>query len=328
MSPDREALLAAAREVLAAEALAINGLSEVLDDRFVAAVELLGAATGRIIVTGVGKSGLIGAKIAATFCSTGSPAFFLHTADALHGDLGLVTRDDVVLALSRSGRTKEMAALVPLFERLGTPIVALVGDTTSALAGAARVVLPLGRVRDAGPEEVIPTASTAAMMALGDCLAVALMRRRGFSAESLAFVHAGGLIGRQAALRVADLMHQGDALPAVGEEATLREALVEILKKKLGMTTVRSADGHLLGVLTDGDLKRILLAEEGTAALDRPVSRFMTRTPRTIDREASVAAGVRLMEDPARGFITALVVVDGDGRPEGVLHLHDCLRPA
>jgi arabinose-5-phosphate isomerase len=165
-------------------------------------------------------------------------------------------------------------------------------------------------------------------MALGDCLAVALMRRRGFSAESLAFVHAGGLIGRQAARRVADLMHSGEALPAVGEAATLREALVEILKKKLGMTTVRQADGALAGVLTDGDLKRILLSDAGTAALEQPVGRFMTRTPRTIDREASVAAAVRVMEDPARGFITALVVVDGTGRAEGVLHLHDCLRPA
>jgi arabinose-5-phosphate isomerase len=325
--PQRD-VLDIARELLAAEADAVRGLVDLVDERFVAAVELLLAAPGRVIVTGMGKSGLVGAKMAATFCSTGTPAFFLHPGEALHGDLGLVTREDAVVAVSRSGRTTELAQLLPLLERLGTPIVALVSDTNSPLARAARIVLPLGRFREAGPGDLVPTSSTTAAMALGDALAVAVMHRRGFDAESLAFVHAGGVIGRQAALHVADLMHRGPDLPVVDETVTLREALVEIFHKRLGMTTLVDAQGLLAGVLTDGDLKRILLSPEGEGALARPVSRFMTRTPRTIDPGAAVAAAVRLMEDPERGPITSLVVIGGDRKPLGVIHLHDCLRPA
>jgi arabinose-5-phosphate isomerase len=320
--------LETARDVLRAGADALRSLLDTLDDRFTRAVDLLLAARGRVIVTGMGKSGLVAAKVAATFCSTGTPAFFLHPAEALHGDLGLVTREDVVLALSKSGRTAELAQLLPMFERLGVPIVAVVGDAQSPLGRAARVVLPLGPLREAGPAELVPTSSTTATMALGDALAVALMKRRGFDAESLAFIHAGGVIGRQAGRTAADLMHSGQALPAVSDSATLREALVEVMNKKLGMTTVTGADGRLAGILTDGDLKRILLSPRGADALDRPVSEFMTPRPRTIDADASVASAVRIMEDPARGLITSLVVVDGRGVPTGVLHLHDCLRPA
>lgn len=328
MNDDRDALLAAARQVLDAGRDAITGLSEALDDRFLAAVELLAAVSGRVVVTGVGKSGLVGAKIAATLSSTGTPAFFLHTADALHGDLGVVTKDDVVLAFSKSGRTAELIQLLPLLQRIGVPVVALVADLESPLALSARVALPLGRVRDAGPEDLIPTASTTAAMALGDALAVALMQRRGFDARSLAFVHVGGVIGRQAGVSVAEIMHSGTALPVVTEAATLREALVEILEKKLGVTTVTGRDGRLAGILTDGDLKRIFLSEMGAAALDQPVSSFMSRTPRTIAPSAPVAEAVRVMEDPGRGLVTALVVVDGAGHATGVIHLHDCLAPA
>ena len=320
--------LETARDVLRAEAEALLGLLDALDDRFARAVELLLAVRGRVIVTGMGKSGLVAAKVAATLRSTGTPAFFLHPAEALHGDLGLVTREDVVLALSKSGRTAELAQLLPLFERLGVPIVAVVGDPDSPLGQAARVVLPLGRLREAGPAELVPTSSTTAAMALGDALAIALMKRRGFDAASLAFIHAGGVIGRQAGRSVGDLMHCGEALPAVSDAATLREALVEIMHKKLGMTTVTGGDGRLAGILTDGDLKRILLSPRGEDALNRPVSEFMTRRPRTIDAEASVASAVRIMEDPERGLITSLVVVDNQGVPAGVLHLHDCLKPA
>lgn len=316
-----------ARQVLAAEVEALNGLLAGLDERFATAVDALLASRGRVIVTGMGKSGLVGAKIAATFCSTGTPAFFLHPAEALHGDLGLVTKDDVVLAISRSGRTAELAQLLPLFQRLGTPIVALVSDEDSPLARAARVVIPLGRVKEAGPGDLVPTSSTTAAMALGDALAIALMHRRGFDEASLAFVHAGGVIGRQAGLAVRDLMHSGPALPVVAESATLREALLEIIRAKLGMTTVTGSDGRLAGILTDGDLKRILLSPSGEHALEQPVADMMIRNPRTIDADAPVAAAVRVMEDPARGLITSLVVIDSGGRAEGVIHLHDCLQP-
>jgi arabinose-5-phosphate isomerase len=244
----------------------------------------------------------------------------------LHGDLGLVTEGDVVLAFSKSGRTAELSQLLPLFDRLGVPIVAIVADASSPLAKASRVVLPLPPVKEAGPEDLVPTSSTTAAMGLGDALAIALMKRRGFDAESLAFVHAGGVLGRQAVLKVKDLMHSGEALPAVSESATLREALVEILRKRLGVTTVTDAAGLLKGVLTDGDLKRIVLSPEGEGALSRPVSQFMTKAPRTIDPEASVAAAVRAMEDRERGLITSLVAVDEAHVAIGVIHLHDCLK--
>jgi arabinose-5-phosphate isomerase len=327
VSAEREAL-DSARQVLSAAIEGLQNLHDRLDGRFSAAVELLLKARGRIIVTGMGKSGLVAGKIAATLCSTGTPAFFLHPAEALHGDLGLVTADDVVLALSKSGRTAELAQLLPLFERLGVPIVAIVSDVDSPLARSAAVVIPLGRVRESGPGELVPTASTTTAMALGDALAVALMERRGFDPESLAFVHAGGLIGRQALLQVKDLMHAGDAIPSVPATATLREALVEILRKKLGMTTVDDGRGGAAGVLTDGDLKRILLSPEGDGALGKPVAAFMTSRPRTIGPDASIAAAVRLMEDPDRGAITSLVVRDEGGATLGILHLHDCLKPA
>jgi arabinose-5-phosphate isomerase len=325
---DRDRLLAAARESLAAARDALAGLDAALDERFFAAVERLGEVRGRVVVTGLGKSGLVAAKIAATLSSTGSPAVFLHTADALHGDLGVVTADDAVLALSKSGRSAELVQLLPLFKRIGVPVVAMVSDLASPLAQGADIVLPLGKVRDAGPEDLVPTASTTAMMALGDALAVTLMHRRGFDANALAFVHAGGVIGRQAGLTVEQLMHAGEALPAVSESASLREALVEILKRKLGVTTITGPDGRLAGILTDGDLKRIFLSEKGATALEAPVAGVMIRSPRTIAPTAPVAEAVRVMEDPARGFVTSLVVVDDRGNAIGIIHLHDCLKPA
>ncbi|HEX7880663.1 MAG TPA: KpsF/GutQ family sugar-phosphate isomerase [Candidatus Eisenbacteria bacterium] len=328
MTPDTDRVLAAARNSLAAARDAISGLDASLGAPFLDAIERLGAIRGRIVVTGLGKSGLVAAKIAATLSSTGSPAVFLHTSDALHGDLGVVTPDDAVLALSKSGRSAELVQLLPLFKRIGVPIVAMVSDTASPMAQGADIVLPLGKVRDAGPEDLVPTASTTAMMALGDALAVALMHRRGFDASALAFVHAGGVVGRQAGTTVEQLMHAGEALPMVSDTATLREALVEILKKKLGVTTIAAADGRLAGILTDGDLKRIFLSEKGATALESPVADMMVRSPRAIAPAAPIAEAVRVMEDPARGFVTSLVVVDGASKAIGIIHLHDCLKPA
>ena len=320
--------LDAAMGVVVSAIEALEALRGRLDAGFDGAVALLHEARGRVIVTGMGKSGLVAAKVAATFCSTGTPAFFLQPAEALHGDLGLVTKDDVVLAFSKSGRTAELSQLLPLFDRLGVKIVAVVGDLDSPLARSAAVTIPIGNVREAGPGGLVPTASTTVSMTLGDALAVALMERRGFDPESLAFVHAGGLVGRQAALRVSDLMHSGDEIPVVPATATLREGLVEIIRKKLGMTVIDDGTGRPAGVLTDGDLKRILVAAEGDRALEKPIASFMTKNPRTVAPDVSIAGAVRVMEDPARGAITSLVVLDSEGRTAGILHLHDCLKPA
>jgi arabinose-5-phosphate isomerase len=316
--------LAIGREVIAREAEVLTAVAAGLGDAFRAAVELLESAGGRIIVTGVGKSGLIGAKIAATFTSIGSPAFFLHPTEAAHGDLGIVGRDDVVLALSKSGRSAELLYLLPHLKRMGVRLLVLVSDTGSPLAAEADVAIEMGRIEEACSLDLVPTASTTATLAVGDALAVALLRRRGLTAEDLAFVHPGGVIGRRASRRVEDLMKHGPALPRIAQEASLREALGEIVDKGLGVTTLVDATGNLVGVLTDGDLKRILLGPGGDHALGQPVSRFMSRAPRTITADRLVVAAVREMETGGPGPVTCLVVVE-DRRPVGILHLHDCL---
>lgn len=317
--------LAVARDVLTRESDALRTVAERLDSSFVRAVELLEAASGRIIVCGVGKSGLVGAKIAATLTSTGTPAFFLHPTDALHGDLGIVSGQDVLLAISKSGRSAELLHLLPYVQRRGTPVIAIVESAKTPLAESAAVVIELGKIEEACSLDLVPTSSTTAAMAVGDALAVALFRRRGLTPEDFAFIHPGGLIGRQVARQVRDLMHGGDRLPRIAESATLRDALLEIVDKGLGVTTVVDGAGKLLGILTDGDLKRILLGPHGDGALKEPVARFMSSAPRVIAPDALVAAAVRLMEERRPGAVTSLVVVEAD-RPVGIIHLHDCLR--
>jgi len=317
--------VAIGRDVLEREAAALHAVAARLGSSFARAVELLEETEGRVIVTGVGKSGLVGAKLAATLTSTGCPAFFLHPTEALHGDLGIVGPADAVLALSKSGRSAELLHLLPFLKRLGVAVIALVESSDTPLGREASIVIELGRVEEACSLDLVPTASTTAALAVGDALAVALLRRRGLTADDFAYVHPGGLIGRVAARRVRDVMHGGEALPAIGQGATLREALVEIVEKGLGITTLHDDSGHLVGVLTDGDLKRILLGPEGERPLTAPVSRFMSPSPRTIDPDAMVAAAVRLMEERRPGPVTSLVVVEGE-RAVGILHLHDCLR--
>ena len=317
--------LAVGREVLGREVEALRGVMERLGPGFAEAVALLEPARGRVIVSGVGKRGLVGAKIAATLTSTGTPSFFLHPTDALHGDLGIVGAQDVLLVVSKSGRSAELLHLLPYMRRLGAPIVAIVESAKTPLAESADVVIELGRIEEACSLDLVPTSSTTAAMAVGDALAVALFRRRGLTAEDFAFVHPGGLIGRQVARRVRDLMHGGEKLPRIPEASTLRDALVEIVEKGLGVTTVVDGAGRLLGILTDGDLKRILLGPHGEGALRQPVTLFMTHGPRSIDPDALVAAAVRLMEERRPGAVTSLVVVEA-GAPVGILHLHDCLR--
>lgn len=311
------------KEVIAREAEAL--LSIHLDASFARAVEILENASGRVIVTGVGKSGLIGAKIAATLTSVGSPAFFLHPTEALHGDLGIVGANDVVLAVSKSGRSAELLHLIPYFKRVGTPIVAIVCTDDCPLARDAEVVIELGRIEEACSLDLVPTASTTAALAVGDALAVALLRRRGLTEDDFVFVHPGGMIGRRATRRVRELMKGEDKLPVLSETVTLREALVEIVEKGLGVTTLVDEAGFLSGVLTDGDLKRILLGPSGDHALGEPVRQFMSKKPRMIMPDALVAAAVREMEAGPPGPVTSLVVIENE-RPVGIVHLHDCLR--
>jgi arabinose-5-phosphate isomerase len=317
-------LLELAREVVRVEAAAVAGLEERLGEEFLAAVELLASCRGKVIVSGVGKSGLFAHKLAATLTSTGTPAVFLHPADALHGDAGLFTAGDAALFVSKSGASEELVALLPYLERHGIPLLALVCEARSPLARRAKVTLVTGPAREACPMDLTPTTSITLAQVMGDCLAVALLERRGFRAEDFRFLHPGGVIGRAAARRVSDLMHDGDDLPRVGTGAALRDLMLEIMAKRLGITTVVDGAERLVGVVSDGDFKRILVRHPDPWALT--AGDVMTGDPATIAPDALVAAAVRLMEERPAGPITALVVVDDDRRPVGVLHLHDCLR--
>ena len=317
-------LLALAREVIRGEAAAVAGLEGRLGESFVAAVERLHACRGKVVVAGVGKSGLLAHKLAATLTSTGTPAVFLHPADALHGDAGLFAPGDVALFLSKSGASDELLALLPYLERHGIPLVSIVAVPDSELGRKSDVSILTGPVREVCPMDLTPTTSVTVAQVVGDCLAIALLERRGFKAEDFRFLHPGGVIGRAAARRVEELMHEGDGLPRVGEEAALREVMLEIMDKRLGIATVVDGAGRLAGVVTDGDFKRILMQHPdpwGLCARD-----VMAREPSTVERDTLVAAAVRRMEERPAGPITALVVVDADRVPVGVLHLHDCLR--
>ncbi len=317
-------LLALARGVVRIEAAGIAALERRLGREFLAAVELLAGCRGKVVVAGVGKSGLLAHKLAATLTSTGTPAVFLHPADALHGDAGLFGPGDVALFVSKSGASDELLALMPYLERYGIPLVSIVATKHSALERLSRVTLLTGPLREACPMELTPTTSITAAQVMGDCLAVALLERRGFRPEDFRFLHPGGVIGRAAARRAEELMHAGAGLPRVAEGAGLRDVMLEIMAKRLGITAVVNARGRLAGVISDGDFKRILMRHPEPWGLT--ARQVMNREPSTIAPEALVAAAVRQMEEREAGPITALVVVDGARRPVGVLHLHDCLR--
>ena len=318
--------LEAARTLLRAQSVALVGVAARLDEGFARAVTLLATRRGKVVVSGVGKSGLVGRKVAATLTSTGTPAFFLHPVEALHGDAGLVEAGDAAIVLSKSGAGDELAGLLPLFARLDVPIVALTAHADSPLGRMARVVIAFGPLDEAGAVPGAPTTSALVSMALGDALAAALARERGFAAADFNFLHPGGVLGRRASMRVSELMHRAPDLPVVGAADSIHAALLAIMAGRLGLVCVVDDRGILCGVLTDGDLKRILLARGGENVLAVPVADVMNRTPRTIAGDALVAAAVRVMEDNEPGPITALLVVDPDGRPAGVLHLHDCIR--
>lgn len=307
------------RHVLRTEADAIARLIDRLDDRFLVAVNMLFTCRGRVIVTGMGKSGIIARKIAATLSSTGTPAFFLHPAEAVHGDLGVVQAADAVLALSYTGETGELLRLLETIRRLGASLIAMTGSTTSTLARAADVVLDCGVDAEACPMNLVPTASTTAMLALGDALAMTLLVARGFREEDFANLHPGGGIGKKL-MKVESLMHAGDQAPLVAATAPMRDAVAEMSAKGLGMTCVTDAEGRLAGVITDGDLRRQI---DRPGFLDQPASAVMSHTPATIDRQRLAVEALALMEHRK---ITSLVVVDGRGAVDGVLHLHDLWR--
>ncbi|MBB3191640.1 KpsF/GutQ family sugar-phosphate isomerase [Halomonas cerina] len=309
-----------ARRTLELEQQAIAALCERLDAHFDRACELILACRGRVIVTGMGKSGHVAGKIAATLASTGTPAFFVHPGEASHGDLGMITPGDVVLALSNSGETAEVTALLPLLKRLGTPLISMTGRSGSTLGRHADAHLDAGVEREACPLDLAPTSSTTAALALGDALAVALLESRGFTAEDFARSHPGGSLGKRLLLKVSDLMHQGNRLPQVSLGSPLRDALLEITRQGLGFTCVTDEDGRLAGVYTDGDLRRTLDQHGDLHALR--VDDVMTVPGKRIAPDTLAAEAVRLMED---NRITALAVVDPDGRPVGALHMHDLL---
>jgi len=322
---EREELLRLGRELLDREERGIRSLEPLLESAaFSEAVQLLHLCRGRVLVSGVGKSGIVASRIAASLRSTMTPAIFLHPTEAAHGDLGIMAEGDVALLLSRNGESAELLALLPLLQRLRIDLIAVTARAESRLAQAARVSLVVGPFEEAGPLTVIPTTSLTVFEVLGDLLMTAVYRRRGVTEADLAWLHPGGVIGRNVTLRVEEVMHAGRALPVVGEDASLTEAIVAMMEKKLGMTTVVDAAGRLTGVLTDGDLRRVIHRHERIDALR--AGQVMTRQPRTIDRDALLAAAVERMENNPGGPITALVVVDATGAPAGVIHLHDCLR--
>ncbi len=310
--------LAIARRVIRAEISGLERLAEALDDAFAAAVALCARIRGRVIVTGVGKSGHVARKIVATLASTGTPAQFVHAGEASHGDLGMISADDVVLALSNSGETAEFTEIVAYSRRFGIPLIAVTGGRGSTLAAAADVVLLLPPAAEACPMGLAPTTSTTLMMALGDALAIALLERRDFSSADFRLLHPGGRLGRRL-LRVADLMHAGDEIPLVSPAAPMSEAILVMTARSFGCVGACDGEGRLVGVVTDGDLRRHM----GEALLARSVGEIMHRSPKTITAAALAAEALGLMN---RSAITSLFIVDGDGRPIGFLHMHDCLR--
>jgi len=307
------------REVLQLEIAAITAVQQALDANFDRAIDTILAMEGRLVVIGMGKSGHIGRKIAATFASTGTPSFFVHAAEALHGDLGMITRHDVLLALSHSGETNEICTLLPTITRLGAPIIAITGNTKSTLASVASVALHIPVTTEACPMNLAPTASTTATLALGDALAVVTLQHRGFQPEDFARVHPAGALGKKL-LRIHEVMHSNDALPLIDENALLKDAILIMSRHRLGITGI-TRDGELIGCITDGDLRRIL--ELGDLNLAAPVCQFTHGKPKCIDQQRLASEAVLAMEERK---ITALFVTNEAAKVVGIVHLHDLLR--
>ena len=319
---DAAKILQCARDVLDIEAKGILSLSDRLDENFVRAVDILSGCKGKVVVTGLGKSGLIGRKIAATFSSTGTPSLFLHATEGIHGDLGMIMKEDVVLAVSNSGETDELLMLLPIIKRLGPKIIVMTGNPDSRLSRTGDVILNAAIKEEACPMGLSPTASTTAALAMGDALAVVLLEKKGFKQEDFALRHPGGTLGRKLLLRVEELMHSNTALPVVHEDTPMKETLLEITSKRLGVTGVVDGRGELVGVITDGDLRRGL---ESRGDIFRfKAKELMTGNPKTITAEELATQAVSIMEQHS---ITSLFILENGGRkPKGVVHLHDLLK--
>ncbi len=320
ISPNPD-FLGSARRTVRMERDAISDLLERIDESFSRACEILLPTRGRVVVTGMGKSGHIGTKIAATLASTGTPALFVHPGEASHGDLGMITEQDAVIALSNSGKTNEVVTLLPLLKRMAVPLITMTGNPESLLALAADVNLDTTVSEEACPLDLAPTSSTTVSLVVGDALAIALLEARGFTAEDFAFSHPGGALGRKLLLKVEDVMHSGDAIPRVSLATTLDKALLEVSTKGLGMTSVLDTGGRLEGVFTDGDLRRAL--DHEIDIHNTPIAEVMTHNCVTISAEILAAEALHIMEEHS---ITALVAVDGEDKPVGVVHLHDLLK--
>lgn len=313
--------IATARRVLDVEARAVAALGTQVNQDFQAACERIMACQGRVIVTGMGKSGHIGGKLAATLASTGTPAFFVHPGEASHGDLGMITSDDVVLALSNSGETGEVLTIVPVIKRKGTVLISMTGRPQSSLAQLSDVHLDVAVAEEACPHNLAPTSSTTAALAMGDALAIALLEARGFSAEDFALSHPGGTLGRRLLLKVDDIMHSGEQLPMVDEQASLTQALLEMTRKGLGMTAVVDAGGRLIGIFTDGDLRRTL--EKGMDIRQAGIREVMSGHPVTMTANRLAAEALQIMESRK---VNGLIVCDDQGHPVGALNTQDLLR--
>ncbi len=310
-----------ATRVIAMERDAVSALGQRIDDSFSRACDLLLNCRGRVVVTGMGKSGHIGNKLAATLASTGTPAFFVHPGEASHGDMGMITAGDVVIALSNSGSTAELVTLIPLLKLLAVPVIAMTGKPNSELATSADVHLDVGVEQEACPLNLAPTSSTTVSLVMGDALAIALLEARGFTADDFAFSHPGGALGRRLLLKIDNIMHTGEEIPRVNCGVPLSEALLEMSSKALGMTTVLDADGRLAGIFTDGDLRRAI--DKGADIHRASIDDVMTANCRSIKPGTLAAEALRIMED---NKITVLVALDDERRPIGVVHTHDLLK--
>lgn len=311
-----------AKRVLTVEAQSLLEIKDRIGEDFVKAVDIIYNSKGRVVVTGIGKSGLVGRKIAATLASTGTPSFFMHPAEASHGDLGMVTEEDVVVAISNSGETEEVLRLIPFLKYFNVKIIAITGNSQSTLAKQADAVLDISVKEEACPFGFIPTSSTTATLAVGDALAVALMRKNGFKKEDFAFFHPGGSLGRRMLTKVKDLMHTGEELPLCQSETNMIDAILEISSKRLGVVVVVGNDNSILGIITDGDVRRGV-QRFGKSLFDMKASELMTPNPKTIDEEELAASALSKMQ---KYSITSLIVPDREGKAKGIIHIHDILK--
>lgn len=322
MPENKEDMLEVAKKVLKTESEAVEALIKKLDSGFEKAVEIVYSSKGRVVVTGMGKSGLVGKKIAATLSSTGTPAFFMHPAEASHGDLGMVTADDVIIAISNSGETNEIAGLIPFLKRYNVKLISMTGDANSTLSKAADVNLDVSVKEEACPLGIVPTASTTATLAMGDALAVALLVKRGYKQEDFAFFHPGGSLGKKLFIKVKDLMHTGDALPLISSDTPMTRAVVVMSSKRLGVAVVVDNEDKILGILTDGDLRRGI-EKQGKQFFDIAAGDVMIKNPKMILEDELAVKALSVMESKS---ITSLIVPDDKGRIKGIIHLHDILR--